>query len=89
MQLEFSAMHGDQPLDNGQAETGTLFGALDRDRALTEGREDDGDFVFRKPGPLSRIEIYWPPPAVQPTRTRISPPVEVNFTAFDRRLRAI
>ena len=43
-------MLGKDRLDDRQAETGTLFGALDGNRALAEGRQDDGDLFFRNAG---------------------------------------
>ena len=47
VQLELAAMHGEQALHDRQAEAGALFGALDGDRALAEGRQHDRDFVLR------------------------------------------
>src|SRR5580704_9071084 len=41
------------------------------------------------PGPVSFTLIYWPPDAVQPTLSQISPPCGVNLIALDRRLRQI
>ena len=41
------------------------------------------------PGPVSLTLMYWPPDAVQPTLSQISPPCGVNLIAFDRRLRQI
>ena len=49
-QLELAVMHGEQPLDDRQPEAGALFGALDGDRALAEGRQHDRDFVGRDAG---------------------------------------
>ena len=40
-------MHREQALYDRQTEAGSLFGRLDGDRPLTEGRKDDGDFVRR------------------------------------------
>ena len=41
------------------------------------------------PGPVSLTLMYWPPEAVQPTLSQISPPCGVNLIALDRRLRQI
>src|SRR6202163_2057882 len=41
------------------------------------------------PGPVSLTLRYWPPEAVQPTLSQISPPGGVNLMAFDKRLRQI
>ncbi len=41
------------------------------------------------PGPVSFTLIYWPPEAVQPTLSQISPPCGVNLMALERRLRQI
>src|SRR5580693_5684956 len=41
------------------------------------------------PGPVSLTLMYWPPDAVQPTLSQISPPCGVNLMALDNRLRQI
>src|ERR1700726_2332198 len=41
------------------------------------------------PGPVSLTLMYWPPEAVQPTFSQISPPCGVNLMALDKRLRQI
>src|SRR5580658_8240666 len=41
------------------------------------------------PGPVSLTLMYWPPEAVQPTLSQISPPCGVNLIALDSRLRQI
>src|SRR5580700_7103129 len=41
------------------------------------------------PGPVSLTLMYWPPEAVQPTLSQISPPCGVNLMALDKRLRQI
>src|SRR3984893_943786 len=41
------------------------------------------------PGPVSLTLMYWPPEAVQPTLSQISPPWGVNLMALDKRLRQI
>src|SRR5271156_5778391 len=41
------------------------------------------------PGPVSFTLIYWPPDAVQPILSQISPACGVNLMALDRRLRQI
>ena len=46
-QLEGAVVHAHQRLHDRQAEAGALFGALDGDRALAEGREHDRDFLRR------------------------------------------
>src|SRR6266508_6218487 len=38
------------------------------------------------PGPVSLQLRYWPPDAVQPTLSQISPPGAVNLMALDKRL---
>ncbi|MNT91852.1 hypothetical protein D3C72_2330190 [compost metagenome] len=45
-------MLGENGLNDGQAKTGSLFGALDRDRALTEGRQHHGNFIFGYAGAI-------------------------------------
>jgi len=47
-QQELPIMLGKDRLDDRQAEAGTLFGALDGDRALAKGRQDDGNLFFRR-----------------------------------------
>jgi hypothetical protein len=41
------------------------------------------------PEPVSWTVKYWPPDAVQPTFTQISPPRGVNLMAFPKRFRQI
>src|SRR6202140_3713645 len=41
------------------------------------------------PGPVSLTLMYWPPEAVQPPLSQISPPWGVNLMALDKRLRQI
>src|SRR5690606_39946377 len=45
-------MHGYQALNDRQAEARALFGALDGNGALAEGREHDGDLVGRNAGSI-------------------------------------
>src|SRR5580704_10248891 len=42
-----------------------------------------------RPAPVSLTLMYWPPEAVQPTLSQISPPCGVNLMALDKRLRQI
>src|SRR5579864_5394135 len=41
------------------------------------------------PGPVSFMLTYWPPEAVHPALTQISPPCGVNLIAFDSKFRQI
>src|SRR3974390_310091 len=41
------------------------------------------------PGPVSVTLMYWPPDAVQPTFSQMSPPCGVNLIALDSKLRQI
>ena len=87
---ERAAVQVDQVLGDRQPEAGALFGRFDRVRALAErGQSTIGISSSGMPGPVSLTLMYWPPDAVQPTFSQISPPCGVNLMAFDSRLRQI
>ena len=52
MKLELAAMECHQALDDRQAQARTLFGALDGDGTLAEGRQHHFEFVLRNAGPV-------------------------------------
>ena len=56
VQLEAALVQRQQALHDRQAEAGALFGALDRDRALAEGRQRNRNLVLRyaRPAVLDR-----------------------------------
>ena len=65
-----------QPLDDGQAEAGSLLRRLQGPGAAPPRRTNMmiRDLVFGIPGPLSRMDTYCPPEEVQPPLITISPP---------------
>ena len=83
---ELAAVQFDQALDDRQAEARAFFGVLLRQRAAAERGQDDRDFLFGMPGPVSRIDRYWPPVLVQPTLIVMLPPCGVNLIALLSRL---